>query len=195
MNSTQTFGQMPYILIPKPEQEVTRTTMKIRINPLTQRPSTSNALQQLQHDSLNDKTLRAAISSSASTVNSNNNNKVTTNSIVSNFLSSQLQQSQQNASQDSLLIPPSATASPSGTATPSAQSTPRQPQRRRVRRKANSPADEQAEHLTEMSVRGLDLFRYAKIFEGIYQCTECAKENIQKTFKNKNKNLKNNYIK
>lgn len=61
----------------------------------------------------------------------------------------------------------------------------RQPQRRRVRRKGSSQQDEQAEHLTEMSVRGLNLFRYAKIFEGIYQCTECAKENIQKTFKNK----------
>lgn len=187
MNSTQTFGQMPYLLIPQSEPEATRTTMKIRINPLTQRPSTSNSLQQLQQDSQNDKALRAAICSTAGTVNTNNNNKVTTslaNSIVSNFLSSQLQQAQ-NASQDSLLIPSSATASPSGTATPTGQTTPRQPQRRRVRRKANSPADEQAEHLTEMSVRGLDLFRYAKIFEGIYQCTECAKENIQKTFKNK----------
>lgn len=61
----------------------------------------------------------------------------------------------------------------------------RQPQRRRVRRKGNTQPDDQAEHLTEMSVRGLDLFRYAKIFDGIYQCTECAKENIQKTFKNK----------
>lgn len=60
----------------------------------------------------------------------------------------------------------------------------RQPQRRRCRRKAGAH-DDQAEHLTEMSVRGLNLFRYAKIFEGIYQCTECAKENIQKTFKNK----------
>lgn len=72
--------------------------------------------------------------------------------------------------------------------TSSATSTPnlsRPVQRRRVRRKANSNPDDPAEHLTEMSVRGLDLFRYASISEGVYQCTECAKENIQKTFKNK----------
>ncbi|XP_011179300.1 protein tramtrack, alpha isoform isoform X1 [Zeugodacus cucurbitae] len=64
--------------------------------------------------------------------------------------------------------------------------TPRRPvQRRRIRRKAQSTIDDQAEHLTEMSVRGLDLFRYARINEGVYQCTECAKEDLQKTFKNK----------
>lgn len=56
--------------------------------------------------------------------------------------------------------------------------------RRRIRRKHNSP-DDQAEALTEMSVRGLNLFRYASIEEGVYKCTECAKENVQKTFKNK----------
>ncbi|XP_018801389.1 PREDICTED: protein tramtrack, alpha isoform isoform X1 [Bactrocera latifrons] len=65
-------------------------------------------------------------------------------------------------------------------------STTRRPaQRRRIRRKAQSTIDDQAEHLTEMSVRGLDLFRYARINEGVYQCTECAKEDLQKTFKNK----------
>lgn len=36
-----------------------------------------------------------------------------------------------------------------------------------------------------MSVRGLNLFRYASISDGVYQCTECAKDDIQKTFKNK----------
>jgi len=70
----------------------------------------------------------------------------------------------------------------------SAQSTPtsgtQKSIRRRVRRKHNSP-DEQAEALTEMSVRGLNLFRYASIQDGVYKCTECAKENVQKTFKNK----------
>lgn len=60
----------------------------------------------------------------------------------------------------------------------------RQPLRRRIRRKGGSP-DEQAEQLTEMSVRGLNLFRYASISEGVYKCTECAKDNVQKTFKNK----------
>lgn len=57
--------------------------------------------------------------------------------------------------------------------------------RRRVRRRANSASNDPAEQLTEMSVRGLNLFRYASVNEGVYQCTECAKENIQKTFKNK----------
>lgn len=56
--------------------------------------------------------------------------------------------------------------------------------RRRIRRKNNSP-DDQALTLTEMSVRGLNLFRYASIQDGVYQCTECLKENVQKTFKNK----------
>lgn len=56
--------------------------------------------------------------------------------------------------------------------------------RRRIRRKNQSP-DDQALTLTEMSVRGLNLFRYASIQDGLYQCTECLKENVQKTFKNK----------
>uniref|UniRef100_A0A336N0M9 CSON003975 protein n=1 Tax=Culicoides sonorensis TaxID=179676 RepID=A0A336N0M9_CULSO len=60
----------------------------------------------------------------------------------------------------------------------------RQPLRRRIRRKGGAP-DDQAEQLTEMSVRGLNLFRYASISEGVYKCTECAKDNVQKTFKNK----------
>lgn len=60
----------------------------------------------------------------------------------------------------------------------------RQPLRRRIRRKGGLP-DDQAEQLTEMSVRGLNLFRYASISEGVYKCTECAKDNVQKTFKNK----------
>ncbi|CAG9575988.1 unnamed protein product [Danaus chrysippus] len=57
--------------------------------------------------------------------------------------------------------------------------------RRRIRRRANSASNDPAEQLTEMSVRGLNLFRYASVNEGVYQCIECAKENIQKTFKNK----------
>ncbi|CAH1970987.1 unnamed protein product [Acanthoscelides obtectus] len=61
----------------------------------------------------------------------------------------------------------------------------RQPAKRRVRRRASSQSQDPAEALTEMSVRGLNLFRYASINEGIYQCTECAKVDIQKTFKNK----------
>ncbi|XP_044753007.1 protein tramtrack, alpha isoform-like isoform X2 [Coccinella septempunctata] len=63
--------------------------------------------------------------------------------------------------------------------------TSKQPIKRRVRRRANSQSQDPAEQLTEMSVRGLNLFRYASINEGIYHCTECAKVDIQKTFKNK----------
>ncbi|XP_065368866.1 protein tramtrack, alpha isoform isoform X1 [Calliphora vicina] len=74
----------------------------------------------------------------------------------------------------------------SNNTTPRAKNSSNKPvQRRRIRRKAQSSLDDQAEQLTEMSVRGLDLFRYASINEGVYQCTECAKENMQKTFKNK----------
>ncbi|XP_037812358.1 protein tramtrack, alpha isoform isoform X1 [Lucilia sericata] len=74
----------------------------------------------------------------------------------------------------------------SNNTTPRAKNSTGKPvQRRRIRRKAQSSIDDQAEQLTEMSVRGLDLFRYASINEGVYQCTECAKENMQKTFKNK----------
>lgn len=61
----------------------------------------------------------------------------------------------------------------------------RQPQKRRPRRRANSQSQDPAEQLTEMSVRGLNLFRYASINEGVYHCTECAKVDVQKTFKNK----------
>ncbi|XP_048509233.1 protein tramtrack, alpha isoform isoform X2 [Athalia rosae] len=61
----------------------------------------------------------------------------------------------------------------------------RQVAKRRMRRRANSQCQDPAEQLTEMSVRGLNLFRYASISEGVYQCTECAKLDIQKTFKNK----------
>ncbi|XP_014482849.1 PREDICTED: protein tramtrack, alpha isoform isoform X1 [Dinoponera quadriceps] len=57
--------------------------------------------------------------------------------------------------------------------------------KRRIRRRASSQSQDPAEQLTEMSVRGLNLFRYASINEGVYQCTECAKLDIQKTFKNK----------
>lgn len=50
---------------------------------------------------------------------------------------------------------------------------------------AHSSFDKEAEQLTEMSVRSLDLFRYASVLDGVYKCTECAQDNMQKTFKNK----------
>ncbi|XP_076293271.1 zinc finger and BTB domain-containing protein ttk isoform X1 [Lasioglossum baleicum] len=61
----------------------------------------------------------------------------------------------------------------------------RQMPKRRMRRRGTSHSQDTAEQLTEMSVRGLNLFRYASISDGVYQCTECAKDDIQKTFKNK----------
>ncbi len=166
------------LMVPKAESSPQPSPMKIRINPLTQTPSTSNlanALQQLHNDSINNN------APNRSTMPSSTNNPITPNSVstslansmVTNYLSNQLSNPTQST------VP--ADVKPVMTPTTGG----RPPQRRRVRRKANSPADDQAEHLTEMSVRGLNLFRYATIYEGIYQCTECAKENIQKTFKNK----------
>lgn len=147
--------------------------MKIRVNPITQLATASsltNAFQQMQHDSLN------------------NNTTVTEQSQQNR----QQQNPPLNTSQQNYLInnsmgPPtsSSSISKSENNSPAQQQTTRQPVRRRVRRKANSSPDDQAEQLTEMSVRGLNLFRYASISEGVYQCTECAKDNVQKTFKNK----------
>ncbi|XP_022918793.1 protein tramtrack, alpha isoform isoform X2 [Onthophagus taurus] len=79
------------------------------------------------------------------------------------------------------------TPSTSGSQTPTVMSAPsgRQPVKRRARRRATSQSQDPAEQLTEMSVRGLNLFRYAQINEGVYHCTECAKVDVQKTFKNK----------
>ncbi|XP_017786473.1 PREDICTED: protein tramtrack, alpha isoform-like isoform X3 [Nicrophorus vespilloides] len=71
-------------------------------------------------------------------------------------------------------------------AVPGAMSAPAgKQQRRRARRRTTSQCQDPAEQLTEMSVRGLNLFRYASINEGVYHCTECAKVDVQKTFKNK----------
>lgn len=147
-----------------------RPSIKIRVNPLTQRASTSNianTLQQIQSDSLNNNQLANDLPEIC---------QIGADSIQANFMNTQLAVAATIEQQQQELQKKSKDA---GSASSS-----RQPQRRRCRRKAGTH-DDQAEHLTEMSVRGLNLFRYAKIFEGIYQCTECAKENIQKTFKNK----------
>lgn len=187
MTSTQSSNApKQYVLVASNNQSQSdgeqRPTMKIRINPLTQRPSTSNlanALQQLQSDSINNNQMTNDLASNLAT------------SIQANFMSTQMavaaavEQQQQQLQKKSTDTNQKSNdkSSPSETAQPTVATT-RQPQRRRCRRKGSNQ-DDQAEHLTEMSVRGLNLFRYAKIFEGIYQCTECAKENVQKTFKNK----------
>lgn len=42
------------------------------------------------------------------------------------------------------------------------------------------------EQLQEMSIRGLNLFRYASVSEeGMYRCLPCEKEHVTRTFKNK----------
>lgn len=82
-----------------------------------------------------------------------------------------------SAASTSMLAPPTNTVAP--------VSSGRQPIKRRQRRRATSASQDPAEQLTEMSVRGLNLFRYASVNEGVYQCTECAKVDVQKTFKNK----------
>ena len=42
------------------------------------------------------------------------------------------------------------------------------------------------EQLQEMSIRGLNLFRYATVSEeGMYRCIPCEKEHVTRTFKNK----------
>lgn len=163
------------LMVPKSEASPQPSPMKIRINPLTQTPSTSNlanALQQLHNDSINNNAPNRSTMPSTNPITPNSVSTSLANSMVTNYLSNQLS----NQTQSTVPADVKPVIAPTGG---------RPPQRRRVRRKANSPADDQAEHLTEMSVRGLNLFRYATIYEGIYQCTECAKENIQKTFKNK----------
>jgi len=47
------------------------------------------------------------------------------------------------------------------------------------------PEFSNSEPLSEMSVRGLDLFKYASVEDGVYRCNECEKMRIPKTFKNK----------
>ena len=42
------------------------------------------------------------------------------------------------------------------------------------------------EQLQEMSIRGLNLFRYASVSEeGMYRCLPCEKDHVTRTFKNK----------
>lgn len=190
MTSRQSNLQKQYVLVASNNQSQSTadneqqrpTTMKIRINPLTQRPSTSNlanALQQLQNDSINNNQMTNDLASNLA------------NTIQANFMSTQMvvaaaveQQQQQLQKKRIETNAKTETSQNESTTVQQSSAASRQPQRRRCRRKGANQ-DDQAEHLTEMSVRGLNLFRYAKIFEGIYQCTECAKENIQKTFKNK----------
>lgn len=95
-------------------------------------------------------------------------------------------QSSSGSSSSSLSPAPTTNSSTSGHQIGTMSAPPgRQVPKRRMRRRATSHSQDPAEQLTEMSVRGLNLFRYASISEGVYQCTECAKLDIQKTFKNK----------
>lgn len=160
-------------VVPKQETKDGKS-IKIRVNPITQTTAMSlpNALQQLQHDSLNNNSPTLERASSPQSHSSPATLAMTP-------------PAETPATSSSVASATTTTASTTTTiSTPTSGST-RQPVRRRIRRKANSAVDDPAEQLTEMSVRGLNLFRYASINEGVYQCTECAKDNIQKTFKNK----------
>ncbi|XP_055716542.1 protein tramtrack, alpha isoform isoform X2 [Phlebotomus papatasi] len=175
-NSTSDDGNresMAGYVVPKQESKDGKS-IKIRVNPITQTTAMSlpNALQQLQHDSLNNNSPTLEGASSPQSHSSPATLAMTP-------------PAETPATSSSVASATTTTASTTTTiSTPTSGST-RQPVRRRIRRKANSAVDDPAEQLTEMSVRGLNLFRYASINEGVYQCTECAKDNIQKTFKNK----------
>lgn len=170
---------------------------KIRVNPQTQ-PSKESCVQKSPAHTTNNESSTATSSTAQPPTSSKDDDYVSptsqhqppTPSFQNNFSSSkvpiitsvsslvgvgqsQSQQQQQAASSSSHAATSSSITSPS-----------RQPMRRRIRRKGSTP-DDQAEQLTEMSVRGLNLFRYASISEGVYKCVECAKDNVQKTFKNK----------
>lgn len=152
-------------------------SIKIRVNPLVQQQaknlkikseSVSDTPSQSAQDLAQPPTSSTHISSSPLSEYHQNNITVPTN---------HNNNSHQTPTNSSQFQPPTSSSVNNGTSG-------RQPLRRRIRRKGSSP-DEQAEQLTEMSVRGLNLFRYASISEGVYKCTECAKDNVQKTFKNK----------
>ncbi|KAK2585919.1 hypothetical protein KPH14_010503 [Odynerus spinipes] len=120
----------------------------------------------------------ARTSQNASSNNNNNNNSSHNNNNNNNSSSS----NNNNGANTPSSGQQSGVASNIGTMS---APTGRQVPKRRMRRRATSHSQDPAEQLTEMSVRGLNLFRYASISEGVYQCTECAKLDIQKTFKNK----------
>lgn len=114
------------------------------------------------------------------TENMNNDHNNDSNNDISNSDSAWIKQDDGEGGNSFIKSPPSNSSAIIMTSPSSGQKS----MRRRIRRKNNSP-DDQAEALTEMSVRGLNLFRYASVQDGVYQCTECLKENVSKTFKNK----------
>lgn len=125
--------------------------------------------------------------SSTSTTASNSGTTTTTSSTRSSSASPATgRNNAQNSGSSSSSSAPTTNSSTSGhqIGTMSAPAG-RQMPKRRMRRRGTSHSQDTAEQLTEMSVRGLNLFRYASISDGVYQCTECAKDDIQKTFKNK----------
>ncbi|KAK9304960.1 hypothetical protein QLX08_003888 [Tetragonisca angustula] len=134
-------------------------------------------------------TTTTTTSSSTSSTASSSGTTMTTTSTRSSSVSPATRNNAQNSGGSSSSSSPAPTTNSSSTSghqigTMSAPPG-RQVPKRRMRRRATSHSQDPAEQLTEMSVRGLNLFRYASISEGVYQCTECAKLDIQKTFKNK----------
>lgn len=129
--------------------------------------------------------VQSAPSTPSTTAASSSSNATTsTTTSTTTTASPRSSSAQRGASNAQQTTPNANTASPQAAGAMSAP-TGRQVPKRRMRRRATSQSQDPAEQLTEMSVRGLNLFRYASISEGVYQCTECAKVDIQKTFKNK----------
>ncbi|XP_060812848.1 protein tramtrack, alpha isoform isoform X1 [Bombus pascuorum] len=134
--------------------------------------------------------LTTTTSSTSSTASSSGTTMTTTSTRSSSMSPATGRNNAQNSGGSSSSSSPAPTTNSSSTSSGhqiGTMSAPpgRQVPKRRMRRRATSHSQDPAEQLTEMSVRGLNLFRYASISEGVYQCTECAKLDIQKTFKNK----------
>lgn len=84
------------------------------------------------------------------------------------------------AGADSLVLDDSSLAGPS-----SVQRDGSTPDRTLLGNSASSNSNN-TEQLQEMSIRGLNLFRYASVSEeGMYRCIPCEKEHVTRTFKNK----------
>ena len=89
-------------------------------------------------------------------------------------------------SRESRERPPSGPSGPSAPSGPCGPLTSPGPQPTGTRGNLASQPGTESESLQDMSVRGLDLLRYAFIsHDGSYRCTECEKVQILRSFKNK----------
>ncbi|XP_017887044.1 protein tramtrack, alpha isoform isoform X2 [Ceratina calcarata] len=151
------------------------------------RNASSSGTEASNARSTNTTSLTTTTSSTSSTASSSGTTTTTTSTRSSSASPATGRNNSQNSGGSTSSSPAPTTNSSSTSGQVGTMSAPsgRQVPKRRMRRRATSHSQDPAEQLTEMSVRGLNLFRYASISEGVYQCTECAKLDIQKTFKNK----------